>query len=308
MNKSKHAVGNQKNWFRGRNTLTAGAISFLLLLANMATVQSQSQAREATAISWEYEVVSIRPANPNTDPDSGGTEEMPDGYKATNVTLMTLIRRAYGVEIRNQISGGPGWLNSDAYEIQAKLDASAADTLKKLAPPERNSARRQMLQALLADRFKLIVHRENKELPVYILVVGKNGPKLHQSKLGANPDEIRDSSLESGRGGGKIIAPSITIRDLAGMLTLALGRTVLDKTGLSGSYDLRLQWAADRAEVPTSKAPDDGQRGTGSASAPDPSWPFIFTAIQEQLGLKLEEGKGPVEIIVIDHVEKPSGN
>ena len=165
-----------------------------------------------------------------------------------------------------------------------------------------------MLQALLADRFKLIVHRENRELPVYLLVAGKNGPKLHQSKLGANPDEIHDSSLESGHGGGKIIAPSITARDLAGMLTLALGRTVLDKTGLRGSYNLTLQWTADQAQAPASNALENGQRGTESASVSDSTWPSIFTAIQEQLGLKLEEGKGPVEVIVIDHVEKPSGN
>ena len=165
-----------------------------------------------------------------------------------------------------------------------------------------------MLQTLLADRFKLIVHREIRELPVYLLVVAKNGPKLHKSKLGTNPDEIRDSSLESGRGGGKIIAPSITTQNLAGMLTLALGRTVLDKTGLTDSYDLTLQWTADRADVPTPNAPHNSQRGSEAASEVDPSWPSIFTAIQEQLGLKLEEGKGPVEVIVIDHVEKPSGN
>lgn len=290
------------------NRLAALAILILFFLGSTGPVQSQSRAQDSSPISWEYEVVSIKPANPNIDPNSGGTEEMSDGYKATNVTLMTLIRRAYGVEIRNQISGGSGWLRYDAYDIQAKLDASAANALKKLNPSERNSARRQMLQALLADRFNLIVHRENRELPVYMLVVGKTGPKLHKSRVGANPDETRDSSLESGRGGGKIVAPSITIRDLAGMLTLALGRTVLDKTGLADTYELTLQWTADQAQVPAPNALDNSARGTEAASASDPSWPFIFTAIQEQLGLKLEEGKGPVEIIVIDHVEKPSGN
>jgi uncharacterized protein (TIGR03435 family) len=308
MNKSKHSFGNQQAWLPGRKKLAAGAISILLLLAYAATVQSQPQARDATATSWAYETVSIRPANPIADRESGGTEELSDGYKATNVTLLTLIRRAYGIEIRNQISGGPGWLNSDAYDIQAKLDASAADALKKLTPTEKNSARQQMLQALLADRFKLIVHRENRELSVYVLVVGKNGPKLHQSKLGTNPDEIHDSSLESGRGGGKIFAPSTSTRNFAGMLTLALGRTVLDKTALTGFYNVTLQWTADRAQAPAPNALDNGQRGAESPSASDPSWPSIFTAIQEQLGLKLEEGKGPVEIIVIDHVERPSGN
>jgi uncharacterized protein (TIGR03435 family) len=92
------------------------------------------------------------------------------------------------------------------------------------------------------------------------------------------------------------------------MLTLALGRTVLDKTALTGFYNVTLQWTADRAQAPAPNALDNGQRGAESPSASDPSWPSIFTAIQEQLGLKLEEGKGPVEIIVIDHVERPSGN
>jgi uncharacterized protein (TIGR03435 family) len=292
----------------------AGSVGFViacgcgLSAAIPSHLQSQTTNATSASTSWTYEIVSIRPANPNTDPNDGGTEELSDGYKATNVTLLTLIRRAYGIEIKNQISGGPSWLNSDAYDIQAKLDASAADALKKLTPSQKNSARQQMLQALLADRFKLIVHRENRELPVYLLVVGKNGPKLHKSKLGANPDEIHDSSLESGRGGGKIITPSITTQNFAGMLTLALGRTVLDKTNLAGSYDLTLQWTTDRAELPIPKSPDSSQRGAEAPSVSDPVWPSIFTAIQEQLGLKLEEGKGPVAIIVIDHVEKPSGN
>jgi uncharacterized protein (TIGR03435 family) len=308
MQKSKRAHGSQPEWLPGGHKLAAGAIVFLLL-ANFAPVQSQRQPRDATTTSWAYEIVSIKPAAPNSDPDSGGTEEMADGYKATNVTLLTLIRHAYGINIRNQISGGPGWLSSDAYDIRAKMDESAADRLKKLGPLERKLARQQMLQALLADRFKLTVHHENRELPVYVMVVAKNGPKLYESKFReTGSDKTYDSSLQSGRGGGKLLAPHATTRQLAELLTLALNRTVLDKTALISTYDITLQWTADQAEVPASTAPDSSQRGSENTSAPNGSWPSIFAAIQEQLGLKLEEGKGPVEIIVIDHVERPSGN
>jgi uncharacterized protein (TIGR03435 family) len=263
----------------------------------------------AEANSPIYEVVSIKPAAPDSDPDSGGTEELVDGYKATNVTLLTLIRRAFAIDLINQVSGGPTWLRSTAFDIQAKLDGSAADRLKKLKPSERKLERQQMLQALLSDRFKLIVHRESRELPVYMLVVAKNGPKLRESRLGETlPTETYDSSLQLGRDGGKLIGPRLTTRQLASMLTSAVGRTVLDKTGLEGAFNVTLQWTADQFEIPVFKAPDNGQRGNENISATNGSWPSIFAAIQEQLGLKLEAGKGPVEIIVIDHVEKPSGN
>lgn len=270
--------------------------------------QSKNNTASA-AISFVYEIVSIKPATPNSDPDSGGTEEMADGYKATNVTLLTLIRRAYGIDLRNQISGGPSWLNSDAYDIRAKMDESLADSLKKLKPSERKRARQEMLQALLADHFKLIVRRENRELPVYLMVVAKNGPKLHESKLAeTDPNVTYDSSLQLGREGGKLVGPRMTTRQLASLLTLALSRTVLDETALAAAYDVTLQWTTDQADVPVVTAPDSPQRGAGSTSVPNSSRPSIFTAIQEQLGLKLEEGKGPVEVIVIEHVEKPSGN
>jgi uncharacterized protein (TIGR03435 family) len=166
-----------------------------------------------------------------------------------------------------------------------------------------------MLQALLADRFKLTVRSERRDLPVYLLVAAKNGPKLYESKFReTGPDKTYDSSLQSGRGGGKLLAPHTTTQQLAELLTLALNRTVLDKTTLTGIYDITLQWTTDQAEVPAPTAPNSSQRGSENTSAPNGSWPSIFAAIQEQLGLKLEEGKGPVEVIVIEHVEKPSGN
>ena len=286
------------------------ACACCLLAGTPETIQTQGKNDAAgVAISLVYDVVSIKPTAPNSDPDSGGTEEMADGYKATNVTLLTLIRRAYGINLRNQISGGPSWISSDAYEIRAKMDESVSDFLKKLTPSERKLARQHMLQALLADRFKLIVRREKRELPVYFLVIARNVPKLHESKSKeSSPGETYDSSLQVGRGGGKLAGPRITTRQLAELLTLSLNRTVLDKTELAGTYDVALQWSVDQAELPMLTTPDSGQRGTENTPVQNAKWPSIFAAIQDQLGLKLDEGKGPVEVIVISHVERPSGN
>jgi uncharacterized protein (TIGR03435 family) len=290
------------------NRFVVTAVSLLLLLTSTVRGRVHSQARDATANPLTYEIVSIRPSAPNSDPNSGGTEELADGYKATNVTLLTLIRRAYGIDVKSQILGTPGWLSSDAYDIQAKMESSVADDLRKLSPLERTYARQQMLRALLADRFKLVVHRENRELPVYMLVVAKNGLRLHESTPERTPNEIHDSSLDSGRRGGKITAPCTTTQSLAGLLSIALNRTVLDKTGLTAKYDIALQWSVEQEQAAAPRLLDGAQAGTGGASMPDASWPSIFTAIQEQLGLKLEPGKGPVKVVVIDHVERPSGN
>ena len=170
-----------------------------------------------------------------------------------------------------------------------------------------------MLQALLADRFKLTVHRETRELPVYSLVIGKNGPILQETKpdpsappapgpaASRGGSSIRISKMSSGP--ATMTALHTSASDLADSLSVQLGRTVLDKTGLTSRYDFTLKWTADDAQLPLP---------SGSAPPPslttDPSGPTLFTAVQEQLGLKLEPGKGPVEVVVIDHVERPSGN
>jgi uncharacterized protein (TIGR03435 family) len=179
-----------------------------------------------------------------------------------------------------------------------------------------------MLQALLADRFKLTFHRESKELPVYLLVVGKNGPKLQEAKADdasaleiKAPDgqilpkgAIQVNTNISADGMHHFSAPGITINGLAAMLGTQLGRPVLDKTGLAGKFDIALQWMPEQRQVQTfSFGSSDGQPSVSSAT-PDSNGPSLQTAIQDQLGLKLESGKGPVETIVIDHLEKPSKN
>jgi uncharacterized protein (TIGR03435 family) len=233
----------------------------------------------------------------------------PDGFTA-NTTLQALIRLAYGVE-DNQISGAPKWVNSDKYDVEAKMDGATAAELDKLSDDQSEPARERMLQALLEDRFKLMLHRETKDLPVYSLVVAKNGPKLQETKPGepdgdgrTGPDgrpAVGGHFMRMGR--GQLNGHNLGMADIVRVLTQQLGRTVVDKTGLRGNYNFTLKWTPDDSDLPEFKEPAGAQ-----GSPPDSSGPSIFTAIQEQLGLKLESQKGPVEILVIDHVEKPSEN
>jgi uncharacterized protein (TIGR03435 family) len=221
------------------------------------------------------------------------------------------------------VTGGPSWLDTEKCDVTAKMDSAVADALKRLRPDERALAQERMLQALLADRLKLAVHRETKELRVYLLTVAKNGPKLHEAK----PDDpytnafpyagkFAGGAVKAGDiflvGGGGPGGPTTTIYGfgvsmpaLARQLTASARQTVLDRTGFTGSYDFTLKFAMTAMRAAPEGAPD----AQPVLSASDPSGsPDLFTAIQQQLGLKLESGKSPVEIIAIDHVERPSGN
>jgi bla regulator protein blaR1 len=268
------------------------------------------QGQNSAAASPVYEVASIKP-------DKSGTNMVrimytPDGVTATNGTLQMLINAAYGVD-DNQISGGPSWLKSDHYDIEAKMDSAAADELRKLGEDDRRDARQRMLQTLLAERFKLTLHRETRELPIFVLVVAKDGPKLQEAKPGdtypngiKGPDGHSGAGMMIGRREG-LTAQGIPIANLTAHLSRVLGRKVVDKTGLTGKYDFTLKWTPDESLGGAPRGPQSGQAGVGD-TAPADSSPSLFTALQEQLGLKLESRKGPVEIVVIDHVEKPSEN
>jgi uncharacterized protein (TIGR03435 family) len=287
------------------------SVSILIVFGAIYTRPSRARSQQSpdAAPSYEYEVASIKP-------NKSGTNMVrlmfnPSGLSATNVTLGMLIRTAYGIE-ENQISGGPSWLKSEHYDVDAKMDSATADALHKLAEDQRRVATQHMLQALLADRFKLAVHHDSKELSIYALVVAKSGPKLQQAKPGdtypngiKGPDGIgRGGVMRMGR--GQLTGQALPMSALARLLTGQLGRTVVDKTGLQGDYDFTLQWTPDESEGASFRGPDTGPQG--SAPSADSSGPSLFTALQEQLGLKLESQNGPVETYVIDHAEKPSEN
>jgi uncharacterized protein (TIGR03435 family) len=273
-------------------------VLFLLAIVPPSDARPQNQNSSAFGPDFKYDVVSIKP-----NKSSGialhtnlNNLETPDGFTATSVTMQTLIRQAYGVGLGyafddGKVSGASAWLDSETFDVQAKMDATIADQLQKLSQDQRRLARQQMLQALLADRIKLAIHRETKDLPVYWPVVAKNGPRLQESKPSdTTSSNVRNSVGEGERtGGGPVPFHAAAMSALERFLSGRLRRPVLDKTGLIGTYDFTLQWSRD-----------DGQQ--------DPNGPSLFTAVQEQLGLKLESEKAPANIIVIDHVERPSGN
>lgn len=244
-----------------------------------------------------FEVVSVRPdPRGQTGWMIGGT---PDGYRAFGATMWMLVREAYGVFEDGRISGAPSWFTSDKFSIEAKVAEQDEAAFKKLD----YNQRREMLQSILADRFKLSVHWEAKEMPIYALIVAKNGPKLHESA--PDPDAPGRAKGMGGlvkRGSPHLIVEGGTMEALARQLSFATGRTVIDKTGLIGRYDYHLDWTPE-----TFASPLMGATGF-SAPASDSNAPSIFTAVQEQLGLKLDSQKGPVDVLVVDHAEKPSPN
>ncbi len=225
----------------------------------------------------------------------------PRRFEADNVWLRLLIQTAWNVK-DYQITGGPGWAGSDRYDVQATTDSDASFDQKRL-----------MLQALLEDRFQLMLHRETKESQVYELVAAKGGVKLPPSiyETCVVPPRAqspgRDPSKDCGfmrMSPSSVDATAINMEQLALALSNALQRTVIDRSGLTGIFDVRLEWTADQS-TPGLMAPG---LPPAAPNATDPNGKSIFTTVQEQLGLKLESAKGPVDFLVIDRLERPSEN
>jgi bla regulator protein BlaR1 len=294
--------------------LLAVVVPIFFGLVNATPIRAQTQSETAAAgapdlESHGFESASIKPHKSSGAVEMSRVSFTPYGFTATNVTLQTLIRDVYRVQ-ESQIAGPADLLNSDRYDIEARMEKSVADELRKLDPYQSLPERQRMLQSLLADRFKLTLHRESKELPVYALAIAENGPKLQE----AQPGDTYANGIKgpNGRPGGPgnirigrdtLTGQALSMADFVRALSDQLGRPVLDKTGLTGRYDLNLQWTPDDSQLPMFKA-----TGTPSASQSAASGSSLFTTMQDQLGLKLESQDSPVEILVIDHVEKPSEN
>lgn len=289
--------------------VVAGPVVFGLL--NIPQIRAQSTQTSAPPPAASFEVASIKP-------DRSGDMNIsimfrPGGFRATGIPVKQLITLAYNVK-DFQVSGGPAWINSDKFDIEAKEPASVAEEMPKLPPDQRAELSRSMLQSLLADRFKLKLNRQTKELPAYALVVAKNGPKLHEAKPDDSsfhgikgPDDHGQRQMMS-MGPGELIGQALGVSGLAHLLSEQLGRDVLDQTGLKGIYDFTLKWTPEQGGPMTLRGPEGANPGADSAPPAEASGPSIFTAIQEQLGLKLESTKGPTEVLVIDHIERPSEN
>ena len=215
-----------------------------------------------------FEVASIKPSPDESSNNSGGRSGN-GRLTMTNVTLKRCIMGAYGLG-PNLIVGGPAWLEVDRWAIVAKADKPVGD-----------STLMAMLQTLLSERFKLAVHRETRTVQAYVLEVAKNGPKLEKSS---------DEKAQTNNGRGLIEARALTMAAFAERLSRQMDLPVVNQTGLDGAFNLKLEWTPESAQT-----------------AADPSV-SLFTAIQEQLGLRLRAQKVPVEMLVIDHAEKPSEN
>jgi uncharacterized protein (TIGR03435 family) len=268
---------------------TAPVREFLaaIALAVAATLALAAQAAPARPPRPAFEVASIKRS---ANLDAGGTLGLLPGgrFRSINFDARTLVAIAYRTRpprtlVPSQIIGAPDWMSSERYDINAKISPELAATLDRAdRDPDLMP---KLVQSLLEDRFKLTLHREVHNMPVYALVVankdGTLGPQLHPSTVDCQKD--RSKCLIRGTT-GRFTSSSVTLETLATMLSNPAGRLVFDRTGLMGAFDVNLEWAED----------------AGSDK------PSIFAAVKEQLGLKLDFVREPVDVVVIDHVERPT--
>ena len=257
------------------------AIIFALLVMPL-HAQSPSQTVPA------FEVASVKL---NLSGDRGLSIAPPVGgrFKATNVPLGRLIETAYEVEAF-QVSGGPKWLATERYDIDAETPGNAS--LAEM---------RRMLQSLLADRFKLAITRETQTVPVYALTIAKGGQKLSPpSDPGCKPPPAGSCGGIRITNRTNVTGENASTQQIARVLTVVTGRRVVDKTDLPGVFNFKLQWTADENRV--------GEPVDVEAPAAEPGGTSIFAALQEQLGFRLVSEKDPIEVLVITHIEKPTEN
>jgi uncharacterized protein (TIGR03435 family) len=283
-----------------RSTLRTSVVAALVSCAFVAASAQKPVAAAAPDYvpTLTFDVASVRESAPNQGNGVRvGVVSPPHSCKftATNFPAKALLQAAYG--FGTPISGGPDWLNDHYFTVEAKCDHSVDDQLAKLTDDQATAEKRHMLQALLADRFHLKGHTELKETSVYSITIAKGGSKLHEVKVDVDdPNHVTpantgvDVQAHGGAQGLEFVVHAASMKAVAGMITSQVETPVVDHSGLPGYYDFTLQfgrpWSANNPE----------------------SWPDIVTATQEQLGLKLESIKAPIEVFVIDHMEMPTPN
>ena len=267
----------------GNSTVKLAALLFACAFSWNSAIAQIPQPPAAAASSEKslptaYDVVSVKPHKG----DDGSWWRTTSGAFSAEVPVRSLIMSAYNLIMLDQVSGLPDWAERDSFDVEGKLDSDTAEAFARLSRSDQSRQRQLMMQALLADRFKLRIRRETRELAVYNLVIAKGGIKMKE----APPTERSSYSM----GLGRINGDAMQIDNLAFSLSNPVGRLIIDKTGLTGKYQVSLNWAWN-------DEPGSGDTG-----------PSIFTALQEQLGLKLEPAKAPIDVVVIDHIERPSEN
>ena len=310
--------------FTKKLVLSAAGISMIVLPVGFGVVHGQSsassgsaspQASAATENLPKYDVASIKPYKA----DDGRMMMMftPDGVSLHGLPLREVLQHAFGVE-QDRIIGEPAWVQSNRYDIEAKVEPDDAPKLQNLKMEQRNA----MMLQLLVDRFGLKYHHEKRELPMYALVVAKGGLKMKPTKPdqgepdpdapapGDPPKTGSDGRPKMGRhmmmmNPGHLESTGASTDMLAHILSRQLGRTVVDKTGLAGEYDFALDYTPEDMPMPMHGGPEGGPKPETPA---DQGKPSIFTALEEQMGLKLESTKSSVDVIVIDHIDLPTEN
>jgi uncharacterized protein (TIGR03435 family) len=235
-----------------------------------------------------FDVATFKPSPP--DASFKGIRLSRHQFMAVNTNLSDLIIFAYGVHPK-QVVGAPGWADTEKFDIQAVPNSEGLPTLDQW---------KLMVQKLLEDRCKLSFHHAQRELPVYVLGVSKTGPKLTPS-LG---NSIGLPALGfRGTGGGDVVASNVTMGDFINFMTrnVKLDRPIVDKTGIQGRYDFELTWTPDDSQIAGREQVRPQAEGSNNA-------PPLFTAVQEELGLRLDANRSQVDVLAIDHIEKPSEN
>lgn len=284
-----------------RSVLTAFA------LAMLAGGQAQTQQAPVIATtpkpSISFDVVSIKRNTTNSSDYAMPFPAAADGLVIRNNNLFFIIKFTYQFWSEDLIAGAPDWTKAERYDIVAKVAAADVPAWQALT----NDQRRLMLQHILEERFKLKAHFEPKEITVHELVVAKGGPKMSPADPNA-PNDLKnpDGTPVHGilyTGPGQYTAQSTSMKDLALTLSDYTSRQVIDRTGLTGVYDFKLQFTPEPGF-----GPEYRHRTSNSPPLPEFTGPSIYTAVQEQLGLKLEPAKAPVDSLVIDQIQRPEEN
>ena len=254
----------------------------LVLLARLLPAQAHPTRPSFDA----FDVATIKPVGPDAKNGRFLRMDSANHFVARNYTVQLLLAAAYDLPA-NAISGGPGWISSDKYDIAAVTPGTVRPT---------RDEQMLMLRKLLVERFHLAIHRQSREMGIYTLELAKDGPKLKPSV--AQPDDPSNVICTVYPDHVLLPAVNVAIDDVTRMMQRAiLDRPVVDKTGLTGRYDFNLEWAPDISQFGGEIVPD---AGTNS--------PPLFTAMEQQLGLKLTRARGPVSTLVVDHLERPSEN
>ena len=301
-----HRIARELNYGKRFFLAAAGMASAVMPIAIWVMNAPQIRA-QPPATTLAFEVASVKANKSEARP---GLQFLPGGrFSATNVPLYILIATAYNLPFQSvRLSGAPDWTRSERYDLEATAGTGVIPA--GLSAKAREDKTRSMLQALLADRFKLTIRRDTKELPVYAVVVGKNGPKLQTAKI--EEKDCADSPEHNGvtchrwtGGMGRgLHGKAVTVSDIVTAVENWSDRPMLDKTGIQGLFEIDTDgWAPLR---PRPIAPGAESSAEDIAMA-DPTRPTIFM-IFERLGLRMESQRAPVEVFIIDHVERPSEN